>query len=140
MSGEIREQELHQSLKDKINEASSKALVAEQNAKDYTDDQLAPVATTASDAHTKVTAIEGTFYTIEQADQKFTAKHVGDTAPSTAELLPGDTWYNALSGVFSIWNGTAWGELSMNNPKGTVNFNTNNARLVIPVGIDKWAT
>ena len=25
-------------------------------------------------------------------------------------------------------------------PKGTVNFNTNNARLVIPVGVDKYAT
>lgn len=81
-----------------------------------------------------------TVYTKTTADGKFTAKYVQDTAPNTAGLVTGDTWYAPTSGVFNIWKGTAWGELSMNTPKGTVNFVTNAAKLVIPVGTDQWAT
>lgn len=87
-----------------------------------------------------ITQISEEMYTIEQADLKFTAKYVGSTRPDASTIIAGDTHFNPTSGAFSIWNGSAWGELSMNSPKGTVNFNTNDARLVIPVGTDKWAT
>jgi hypothetical protein len=94
------------------NGAQAKADQAEANAKAYTDNQI----------------IVNTNKT-----------YVSSTAPTGTKKV-GDMWFNPTSSTFSIWNGTTWAELSVNNPKGTVNFVTNDARLVIPVGTDKYAT
>lgn len=67
--------------------------------------------------------------------------YVSTSDPSRSHTMKiGDMWFNPTTKAFNIWDGTTWGEISINNPRGTVNFNTNDARLVIPVGTDKYAT
>jgi hypothetical protein len=92
--------------------AQTKANTAESNANNYTD--------------TKVTEHTNKTYVSE--------------TPPTGTMKIGDQWFVVSTSTFSIWDGTAWRELSVNNPKGTVDFSTNDARLVIPVGVDKYAT
>jgi len=78
-------------------------------------------------------------YTDTKVTEHTNKTYVSETPP-TATMKIGDMWFVVSTSTFSIWDGTAWRELSVNNPKGTVDFSTNDARLVIPVGIDKYAT
>ena len=67
--------------------------------------------------------------------------YVSPSDPSGTNVMKiGDMWFNTTTLAFNIWDGTGWGEISINRPRGTVDFVANDARLVVPVGTDKYAS